>query len=182
MRGFGYGYDEDERDWYDVQQVCLNGHVITNYAESKPDGCRARCSICGTETITKCPSCSVNIRGYHHVPGVFYPSANTPENFCDSCGAAMPWVEQKISGILDIVVFSDMVAEDEVDSVKESIKSLIVSSGQTELAALRLRRIMEKMVDYERDSLLRALKAVASTEAKIALGLSDTVTPPRKRR
>ncbi|WP_093332047.1 DUF2321 domain-containing protein [Sphingomonas rubra] len=181
MRGYGYGY-EDERDWYDLQQVCVTGHIVTNYAESKPDGRRERCAICGEATITACPSCNVRIRGYHHMPGVYYPSSQIPDKFCDSCGAAMPWVEREIQSIMEICGLSEGLSEADLEGLRDISKALTTASSQTEIAALRLRKIAAKMDDFEQAALMRALKASATEPAKVALGLAEDSPAARKKR
>jgi len=53
---------------YDVAQICLNGHVITELA-LKPDYRQDFCSRCGARTITECEACHKGIRGFLHGSG-----------------------------------------------------------------------------------------------------------------
>ena len=56
--------------WYDVAQICTNGHV-TNWANKRwPEHNQARCSACGAATTTACESCKHPIRGEYHVYSV----------------------------------------------------------------------------------------------------------------
>lgn len=177
-----YDY-QDRRDWYDVQEVCLNGHLITNYAQSQPESRRAHCSGCGEKTISACLSCSANLRGYHHMPGVFHLGSENIDRFCDSCGALMPWTERGLTAVLDIAAMSDAMSETEQETLRDTVRALMVPSGQTEVAALRLRKVISRMDDYERSALLRILKVHATDAAREALGLVDPPAPvPSKRR
>ena len=54
-------------DWFDVMQVCRNGHMITPTAIDTPENKKVRCPDCGAETMTVCPSCKTDIQGYHHM-------------------------------------------------------------------------------------------------------------------
>ena len=45
-----------KRPGYDVRQVCLNGHEINCFAESKPRRNKDYCDRCGEPTITDCHS------------------------------------------------------------------------------------------------------------------------------
>ena len=56
--------------YHDVQQVCLNGHQTTENYNSSPQFRKDFCSLCGEETIHKCPECAHPIRGHYHRDGV----------------------------------------------------------------------------------------------------------------
>lgn len=79
--------------FYDVMQVCLNGHLITANFETSPEFRKKFCTKCGESTISKCPNCKKNIKGEYHVPGVisidFTPK--TVPNICEYCGEDFPW-------------------------------------------------------------------------------------------
>lgn len=81
----------DSRSWYDVMQVCIKGHIITSTAKEHPEDLRKRCSNCGAETIMQCPSCSADIQGYEHIPGIGYSGPDSPPAYCHECGVAYPW-------------------------------------------------------------------------------------------
>jgi len=78
-------------DWYDVMQVCRNGHMITASAVDTPENKKARCPDCGAETTTTCPSCNADIPGYHHLVGVAHWGPEAPPAYCHSCGDPYPW-------------------------------------------------------------------------------------------
>jgi len=84
---------EDLR-WYDVMQVCINGHRITARLKSNPEHGRDYCPDCGARTVSKCGKCSGDIPGYYHVPNVFGPDPDPPTH-CDGCGEPFPWHRRK---------------------------------------------------------------------------------------
>jgi hypothetical protein len=43
--------------YYHTAQICLNGHIINESIEEYPEKNEKFCSLCGSETITECPSC-----------------------------------------------------------------------------------------------------------------------------
>ena len=177
-----YGYGED-RDWYDVQEVCLNGHLITSFAKSQPESRRAHCSSCGEKTISACTSCSAPLRGHRHLSGVISLGFDDVDRFCDSCGALMPWTERGLTSVLEIAAMSAAINETEQETLRDTLRALMVPSAQTELAALKLRRAISRLDEYERAALLRTLKVHATEGAKEALGLLDPPGPaPSKRR
>lgn len=67
MRRFGY---EEERSWYDVAQICQNGHVANDATQKYPDQNKRFCDKCGEPTIIDCPACVQPIRSEYHVAGV----------------------------------------------------------------------------------------------------------------
>jgi hypothetical protein len=54
---------------YDVGQVCLNGHVITQFGGTRPEYLKKFCDKCGEPTLIACPKCSKPIQGYHQGSG-----------------------------------------------------------------------------------------------------------------
>lgn len=84
-------YERDDRSWYDVMQVCENGHRITDTLSSHPEHGQERCSRCGAKTISKCPKCGEVIRGYYHVSGVISLHSVPVKEFCHKCGDPYPW-------------------------------------------------------------------------------------------
>ncbi len=77
---------------YDTQQVCLNGHQITDSYHRSPEFRRKFCNKCGAATIHACPNCGTEIKGEYDVPGVVAIGFRTPvPSHCESCGAPFPW-------------------------------------------------------------------------------------------
>jgi len=82
--------------YYDVQQVCINGHQITEYYNSYTEYRKDFCDLCGEKTIHACPKCSTPIKGYHHVDGIVgFGSVPVPD-FCEKCGERFPWANRKV--------------------------------------------------------------------------------------
>jgi len=81
---------------YDAQQVCLNGHQITDNYHSSPEFRKKFCPTCGAETIHQCPNCGHEIRGDYHTDGVVAIGFPTPvPTHCENCGKPFPWTEKK---------------------------------------------------------------------------------------
>lgn len=75
-------------------QVCENGHKITAYAVSSPEGKKNRCPDCGAPTTMKCPKCQTAIPGKRHIAGVISVSSPDPPAHCHHCGEAFPWKDK----------------------------------------------------------------------------------------
>jgi len=79
----------------DAQQVCLNGHQITDSYHTFPSGRRAHCEKCGERTIYQCPDCNAPINGDYHVEGVLALGGHTPvPEYCHACGSPYPWTKR----------------------------------------------------------------------------------------
>jgi len=83
--------------YYDVQQVCLNGHQITGNYDRSPEFRKKFCSICGEKTIHKCPECNCPIKGDYHFVNVVGVRDSTPPvpTHCENCGKPFPWTLRK---------------------------------------------------------------------------------------
>lgn len=75
----------------DIQQVCLNGHQITDGINMNPELTRKFCPKCGVETITACSQCKAPIPGYTSYENyVSFSREPVPSN-CHNCGEPYPW-------------------------------------------------------------------------------------------
>lgn len=104
---------------YDVQQVCINGHQVTDSIINFPDHKKDFCDKCGAKTISKCPKCNKDIRGHHYVDGVVgFRSANVPNN-CDGCGEAFPWAEAQKQKAMNAAIKTEPSKEDQIELLKQ---------------------------------------------------------------
>ena len=90
-------YHSPSEIWYDLMQVCENGHKITGYGESAPEELVKNCKTCGAATLTNCPRCGAAIQGCKHDPesDLCDLDYSTPPEFCHSCGGPFPWTGKR---------------------------------------------------------------------------------------
>ena len=133
--------------YYDVAQVCLNGHVITRNAESAPELRREFCPKCGEPTIMKCPHCQAPIPGEYHIEGVAVVRRHVPPppKFCHACGAPYPWTERKIEAAKVLADEMENLSPSEKNELKQSLDELYRDTPKTEVAAFRFKKIMAKV-------------------------------------
>jgi len=133
--------------YYDVAQICLNGHIITRNANSSPEFRQNHCKKCGEPTIMKCPSCNTDIQGEYHVDGVLVGGFKTPPppNFCHECGQPYPWTERKIQAARELADEFDELSNEDREKLKSDLDNLYKDTPQTEVAATRFKRIMSKV-------------------------------------
>lgn len=133
--------------YYDVAQICLNGHIITRNANRSPQLRQNHCKKCGEPTIMKCPSCGADIQGEYHVDGVFVGGFRTPPppNFCHVCGHPYPWTERKIQAARELADQLEELTIEEREKLKSDFDVLAKDTPQTEVAATRFKRIMSKV-------------------------------------
>jgi hypothetical protein len=82
--------------YYDVQQVCLNGHQITDRYNDYPQHRKQHCPECGAATIHQCTECNAAIPGEYHVDGVFLAGSETQvPTYCAKCGEPFPWTRKE---------------------------------------------------------------------------------------
>jgi hypothetical protein len=99
--------------YHDTQQVCINGHQVTDNYHRSPEFRRKFCATCGAETIIACPSCNAEIKGNYHVDGVVAIGFRTPvPTHCDNCGNKFPWTDKKLK------LQEQVSGESTVDSLK----------------------------------------------------------------
>ena len=120
-------------DWYDNAQICLNGHIITNFAESNPNSCENFCNKCGEKTIRNCPDCEESIRGYHHMEGLFSRGNSHPPNFCINCGKPYPWTLAKISAAKELAQTLNELSMQQKQDLEKNIDDIVRDTPRTKL-------------------------------------------------
>ena len=133
--------------YFDVAQVCLNGHVITRNAKRSPQFQKKFCDKCGAETIIACPECKTPIQGEYHAEGVFVlgSTMGPPPGFCHNCGRPYAWTQRRIEAATVLADELEDISSEEQETLKRSLDSLVRDSPETELAATRFKRIMAKV-------------------------------------
>lgn len=80
---------------YDIQQVCLNGHQMTDSFTRYSAHRRDFCSTCGEKTIIACLSCKAKIQGHYYATGVISMRNAPVPDYCEGCGNAFPWTSNQ---------------------------------------------------------------------------------------
>jgi hypothetical protein len=167
MMGAGRSRDSSREQGYDVMQVCLNGHRITDSAEMLPDHMKPFCPDCGEKTIATCPECRAPIQG--HLKGVLSARPSPVRNNCHQCGTAYPWRQAALAAAVEAAGI-ELEGQDATDAAA-LIVSVSVDTAQTELSALKLKRLLGKLSKPVYYVTIKIVSDVASETAKKILGL-----------
>ncbi len=178
--------------WYDIAQICTNGHVVNWMSVSRPDCNRGFCDKCGAPTITNCQYCNAKIISYYH-KGRFtleehdkrmreildrIPNATRDYNialklpsFCPDCGKPYPWTEAKLKAAKELADELDKLSLEERETLKRSIDDIIRDTPQTTVAATRFKKLIIKAGRPAAKAFRELFVDVASeTAKKIFLG------------
>jgi len=157
--------------WHDVMQVCINGHKITEYAESQPESRQSFCADCGEKTIDACPKCGESIQGHHHMEDVYDFTDDYPvPKHCIHCGAAYPWQVAAIENLKEIFQESELSLQDR-EELDKALPDIMRDTPKTESASLKVKRIMAKLRKPLYDVAIKVVTDVASETTKKTLGL-----------
>jgi diguanylate cyclase (GGDEF)-like protein len=144
----------EEVSQYDVQQVCMNGHQITDSFLCLPEFRKNYCDKCGEPTIHQCPNCNEPIKGHYNVPGVIsINSAQVPAH-CHNCGHPYPWTERKA-----LEKKSETITDDELElailkQYVEQHKKAETANVQDKCAReLDMREVLKNITEDSGDSL-----------------------------
>ena len=96
------GEEQMSGSYYDVAQICENGHVANSMAQKYPGINQEHCDRCGAPTIMACPSCQTAIRGYYHVTRVVGFDDYAAPAFCYKCGNPFPWTAARLRAAEDL--------------------------------------------------------------------------------
>jgi len=150
--------------WYATAQICINGHVITDSIEDRPERATPFCEQCGEKTITRCPNCDTDIRGYYHHGGAVVLLYNRPA-FCYACGKPYPWTEAKLKVAHEMAEELENLSPSEKENLHQSIDDMVTDSPRTELAVTRFKRILVKVGEPAARALRELVVDIASSTA-----------------
>ena len=131
-----------DKPWYDVMQVCQNGHKITDPLKTEPQYGKQYCTNCGAPTTSTCEACKVEIQGWHH--GSFTTSGPDIPSFCHACGQPYPWTQSRLKAARELAEEVEGLSESERESLKASLDDLVRDTPRTGLAATRFKRLVAK--------------------------------------
>lgn len=129
---------------YDVQQVCENGHQITDSSKEYSEFCQNFCDECGAKTITKCTHCDAEIRGHYNDSCSIGISKTAVPLHCLNCGKPYPWTENKIITAIQIFAEFGDLNDEEKKTIKEDINNIAKDIPQAKLSAMRIKRLWGK--------------------------------------
>ncbi len=155
--------------WYDVAQICLNGHVINSSTKSYPNSNQKHCDKCGQPTITTCNKCNAPIRGYYNFPGVISFDNFVAPSFCHECGSPFSWAEERIKAAKELAEEMEMLNEDEQELLKKSLDDLIKEGPRTTIATTRFKKLVSKAGPEFASGFKEILIGIVSETAKKAL-------------
>ena len=130
--------------YYDLAQICENGHVVNSSARDYPVSNQDHCDKCGSRTITTCPACETEIRGTHHVPGVISFGGYTAPAFCYKCGEPFPWTAAALRAAEDLADELDALSGVEKEALKDTLPELVRETPQARVAETRFKKLMRK--------------------------------------
>ncbi len=137
--------------YYNVGQVCLNGHPITGDIESGLT--QPFCSKCGEPTIMACPNCGESIHGSYCSPGILLLTPYKPSAYCHSCGKPYPWIERGIIAISDCIREDESFSQVVADKLVQSLPDIVVETPATNLALIRVKKALSSVGKFTADAL-----------------------------
>ncbi|MFI3190260.1 hypothetical protein BCS42_01420 [Crenothrix sp. D3] len=117
-------------DYYDIQQVCLNGHQITDRFNSNPESRQPFCQGCGEKTIYECPNCNHSIEGGNQSDDIYRLFPTPVPDYCKNCGNSYPWAEKTKDEPIESISFKALLWYKKLSTIEKigligSVASLI---------------------------------------------------------
>lgn len=113
-------------------------------ARGYPNSNQKFCDKCGTPTLTSCPNCQTEIRGYYHVPGIPGLSDYSAPAYCFKCGGTFPWTTAAIDAVQELAETVEELSSDEREELKKSLNDLVRETPRTRVAETKFKEFMKK--------------------------------------
>jgi len=128
--------------YYQVAQICLNGHCTCSSVDDDPEFSQNFCKTCGAKTITECPSCNAKIRGSYNNEGSYFGQYCVP-SYCYNCGAPYPWTKSALDAANELIAEDENLSEDDKTKLLESLPDIMTETPRTQLAATRIKKSLK---------------------------------------
>lgn len=156
---------------YDGQQVCMNGHIITNYATTHSEDRKKFCPQCGESTVMSCANCNAPFRGEEIDPVVTVIGFHFPlPAYCHECGVPYPWTQRKIETAVELAAQVETDAHG-LEMIRQSIEDLAKETPRTPLAVVRIKKFLAKSGEVIGPAIGKVLMDITSEAIQKQLGL-----------
>ena len=161
--------------YYDVAQICENGHVINSMAQDYPNSNQEYCDKCGAPTLMTCLGCETPIRGYHHIPSVIGGGYDAPA-FCYKCGVPFPWTAGRLRAAEELADELENLTSEDRECLKKSLHDLVGETSSTHVAETRFKKIMRKVGKDGYESMRSLLTDILSDVVRKAIFGAPTLS------
>jgi hypothetical protein len=151
----------------DVLQICVCGHLITQYAKSNPPSRQEFCTKCGGRTIDSCGACKTAIAVRHNSRFVYTHSV---PKYCANCGQPYPWQRAAIENLTEVLRESELSVEEREEAIM-TLPDIVRDTPKTESASLKMRRLLAKAGKPAYDVGIKVISDMASETTKKVMGL-----------
>ena len=132
-------------DGYDTAQICQNGHVVTDMAQSLPQ-CQERfCGKCGEPTLMECPHCRSRIRGRYDVFGIPRMLDYDRPSFCYACGRPYPWTDRALRAAEELIGQDGGLTPGEIGRFSVDLAEVVRDTPQATASASRVKSALGKV-------------------------------------
>lgn len=158
---------------YKTAEICLNGHVIS--PRSDANNHEEYCSKCGAKTITVCPNCASQIRGWYVKEGVVTilpDKLSFPRPaYCPSCGKPYPWTESALENAALLIEEEEEFSQEQKSKLIESLPDIVSETPKTNVATIRFKKALSSAGKFTAEGIRQFCIDFACELAKKSLGL-----------
>lgn len=152
---------------YYTAQICLNGHVITDSANTSAELQEKFCSKCGAETIMQCLNCNADIRGYYFIPGFLDFISNYEKPlFCYNCGKPYPWTTEILEAAKELIELDTNLNQGDKKILNNDLNNIVLETPRTQAAITRFKAITKKALSTTTEGLKQILIDIVSETVK----------------
>ena len=157
---------QDASLWYDLSQICQNGHVVNSMAFSKAVRNAKFCKQCGEPTTSVCSNCGAAIKGFDHMRTAVVSRHYTPPYFCPDCGKPYPWTESRLKAAREFVKDIEGLEDSEKLQLTQSLNDIVRDTPNTPVAAGRFKKLVAKAGKKTAEAFKDVLTDIMSETAK----------------
>lgn len=153
-------YSNSRSGQYDNSIICSNGHIVNEMVHRYPEDNLKYCEKCGAKSLDKCDKCNTLFKG-----NVYGNEYKLPL-FCFNCGNVFPWTQLKIETAIELGLSSELINDQERDTLRSSTLEIIKDTPKTMLEAIKFKKVIYKIGNGTATMIKETLAAIISETAK----------------
>ena len=157
---------------YPIALICKNGHCISNHINENRSEYQPFCELCGEETIFKCPSCGVPIKGnyYENFQAEVTDRYSRPL-YCHNCGKSYPWTQSAISSTYNLILEDKRISARTKEELRKALPNIVIENSETVGASLKIKKALKKLSKFGAEALKQFVLDFACELAAKLIGI-----------
>lgn len=155
-----------------VPRYCESGHYLGDVDARQAANAPPGCGECGVAALAACPACGEHFASKLGEGGVYDLSGRDtlPDNYCIHCREPFPWTVAALEALEELAGELENLKPGQADLLVRSLPDLLAQTPRTEVAVVRLKKILATAAGDARAAIVSLLLQHGVAVVRTAVG------------